>query len=365
MKNKDILQELELYFQWKKQTSRDYNSTLNNYSSFHNLTLHELIIEAEREENTINKVNHRTIKKRLIKYILFLQEEGKKPGTIKTQIAKIKRFYRYYDIDLPYIPPIRAKQKTEKYNELPSKEDIKNILLNVNLHMKAVITFLASSGLRISDLCNLTIHDFQEAVKEYTHSNELPAILYELEHTKMILIPRWVITSKKTDIEYITYTSDESTRLLTKYLQQRLLNNEIHPDDKLFDITISSLTKRFGRINDNLHLGYINGRRFFHAHALRKYFITSLFNDGVEFLTVDFLAGHTLPPLQASYYKANPDSLKKVYCEHMGVLVFLQENKTVKVDDVDFEELEELRRYKLETEKRLDELESLIRRVLE
>lgn len=365
--NKQLLDEMDLYFQWQPKTRHDYNLVINAYCKYHQMTMQELLTEAETDEEKIGKVNKRRIKKRLLNYILHLKQQNKKDSTIKAYLNKIRKVYKYYDIDLPSLPTVSSKQRQESYAELPSHEDIKNALLNTNLLNKAIITFLASTGMRISDLCNIKVKDFKEAVQSYTSCSRLTDILHELEKKEDLIIPTWDITSIKTHVRYTTYSSDESTRLIIQYLKQRILDEEIQDNAPLFNLKKRAVAARLQRLNDELGLGYVGGRRFFHAHALRKYFTTTLYNEGVDFLCVDFLVGHTLKPIQASYYKANPDYLKKVYVEHIACFTFLNTVEVVSdgISDAELEELRELRAYKEETDKRLEQLEGLIKSILE
>lgn len=364
--NKQILQELNLYFQWKPNTYKSYRLIINAYCKYHQLDMYELIQEAEEDEENINKVNKRRIKNRMLDYVLYLKQEHRKDSTIKIHLNKIGKVYKYYDIDLPHLPKLPSRQKYETYTEIPTKEDIKNILLNTTLQNKMMITFLASSGMRVGDACNLTIGEFKQAVRAYTTHSLLVDTLSELEKNTDLILPKWGINSQKTGVKYITFNSDESTRLIIQYLKQRLLEEDVTDDMLLFGVKVKAITTRFQRINDELAYQDVNGRRFFHAHVLRKYFTTTLYNEGVDFLCVDFLVGHTLKPIQASYYKANPDYLQQIYKDHLSCFTFLSTVEVVKhtLNDMELEELQELRKYKLETDKRLEALELLVKSTL-
>jgi len=365
--NQKIIDQLQLYYNWAENTKKTYIIHLNKYSKIHNMTLQELIQEAEQDEETINKVNKRKIKERLMQYILHEKQNNIKITSIKQAISHIKKMYKHYDIDIPTLPPLPADITSETFDELPTKKQITDILIHTNLKQKTIITFLASTGLRRSDACNLTIKNFKEAIKEYVTSQDIINIIYEIENKDDLIIPTWKIISQKTKIKHITFNSDESTRLICKLLKQRLLKGPLKDNDSLFGYTPPAVSIMFERLNDELNLGFVGSKRFFHAHVLRKYFTTSLYNDGVDFLFVDFLAGHALPPVRAAYYKANPLELKKVYLEHLDLFTFMSvvSCKEVGLTGDELEELEMLREYKKSTDKRLDELESLVRSILE
>ncbi len=362
--NDNIIKEMIVYYNWRPSTIKSYKITLNTYSKINNMPLKELIKEAEQEEEIIRKVNKRKIKKRIMNYILIRKKENKKESSIKQEVSQIKKMYKHYDIDLPDLPRLKKTNKYETYKQIPTREQIKDILLNTTIKQKAIITFLASSGLRRSDACKLKIKDFMESIQIYTTTNNIINVIYEIENKNEIIIPTWNIISKKTNINHITFSSDESTRIICKYLKQRLINEELNMDSSLFNYKPQTLTIMFQRLNDKLKLGTVNNTRFFHPHVLRKYFATTLYNEGVDFLSVDFLLGHTLTPIQSAYYKANPQKLKELYISNMENLTFLTSTKH-EINDEQLNELEELRLYKLETSKRLDELEGLIKKFLE
>lgn len=366
-KNQTIINQLALYYNWSEITKNNYTTILNKYSKYHNLTLEELINEAEKEEDIIPKTNKRTIKTRLFNYIITQKENKLQDISIKQELSMIKKMYKHYDIEIPRLPPLRPKQSHESFHEIPSREEIYNILLNVNLKQKSIITFMASTGLRRSDVCNLKIKDFIKSLHEYTQSYDLLNIITEIENSTELVIPKWEIHSQKTKVNYITFSSDESTKLICRYLKQRLFNEQITNESSLFDMKPHSVSVMFERINDKFQMGFVGHSRFFHPHVLRKYFTTSLYNDGVDFLFVDFLAGHTLSPIRAAYYKANPEELKRIYIEHLHCLTFMSNVEFVDrgISNVEHEELVELRAYKEETDKRLEALESMIKSFLE
>ena len=68
----------------KKSTKKGYESTLKNYTRYHNQTIEELIQEAQTDEKNKIILKDRKIKKRLLKYRTYLFSSNKSPNAIKT-----------------------------------------------------------------------------------------------------------------------------------------------------------------------------------------------------------------------------------------------------------------------------------------
>lgn len=352
------LQEMKTIYRWSNGTYKLYQLILNQYTIFQGISFNDLIIEAETEEQTIHKPSKRRIKKRLIQYQIHLQEQDKTPNTIKNYLAKIVKVYRYLDIEVPLLPPVR-NNIVETFDDIPTREEIQKAILHSRTKMKAIITFIASSGLRRSDVANLRIGDFFKATRNYHKANNIIEFLLQLEKQE-IVIPEWHITSQKTGIKHITFSSHESTLYIIQMLKERLLSEELELNDLLFDVQPQTISKNFKTINTKLGFGWKQTRRKFHPHALRKYFATTLTSNDMDFLTTEFLLGHTLSSVQQSYYYANPGRLRNKYLRVMCYLSFTMEVSVVDVDSREKRELLELRKYRRSSDERIRRLEELV-----
>lgn len=354
----ETLDEMKLILEWSNSTYTLYKIAVQSYSDYHKQPFESLIKEAEKEETSINKVNKRNIKKRLIQYRLYLQKTASQ-NTVKTYVSKIIKIYKYLDIETPDMPPFKIQNK-ETFEDIPKKSDIKKAILNSRLKMKAIISFIASSGLRVSDVSNLTINDFLQATNDYhDNNNNLFEILQQLTNNEFI-IPTWRIQSKKTKINHITFSSDESTRLIIDMLKDLLMKKEVTLNDKLFRVQSQTITHNFNTVNKNLNYGWKETRRFFHPHSLRKYFATTLISNDISYLDAQFLLGHSLSKVDSSYYYANAEKLKNKYIFVVKHLTFMQDIDYIKLSDADKKELEELKQFKLESMQKINQLEEMI-----
>ena len=345
-------------FQWSKNTYKTYELVVKNYTNFQQVSFTYLITEAEAEEELIHKISKRSIKKRLIRYQLHLQQENRTPNTIRNYMSKILKVYKYLDIETPALPPVK-NYIIETYEDLPTKQEINEAIFYSRLKMKALITFLASSGLRRSDAANLKVGDFFKATKDQHKAHDVLELITQLQKQELV-IPEWHITSKKTNISHITFSSHESSMYILQMLKERLLIKEVVLSDSLFEVSAQGITKNFNKINSKLGLGWKQTRRKFHPHSLRKYFATTLTNNDVDFLTTEFLMGHTLPSVQQSYYYANPERLKRKYVRVMKELTFTMTVNYLDVSSKEKRELEQLRSFKTESEQRILQLEEMV-----
>ena len=325
--NKKIIAEIALDKNLSKNTITSYQSIMKQYCKFHDMYLRDLLDEAYDEEEQGVILKRRKIKERIITYRRYLQKQNNQPQTINTKIAKIKALYKFYDIELPYIPNMIKKQH-ETINDIPSKEDIKYVLENTgNLRFKALILFLISSGNSLNEALNIKVNDFINATGRYHDYDDINNCIKKLDNKKNI-IPTFYMYRKKTNYPYITFCSPEATQAIINYLKNRI-QKEYHIDgeDKLFNIKKITVQSHFRRINDKLDLGYSGQYRYFHAHALRKYFATQLLKAEMDSMTIDFLSGRTISKTRQAYFKADPEKLREKYIQTVNLLTINDEYK--------------------------------------
>lgn len=288
----------------KESTVKGYRSAIGKYTDFQCMGIDDLIGEAVGEENLNIPLKSRKIKYRLMDFRNHLLESDLSSNSIKTYFTKILTFYTHFEIELPQLPQFKIdKPYIASYNDLPTKEHIRQALEISSLDMKAVILFMASSGTAKAETLSLTVQDFIDATAEY-HSDK--NILETLEKRNDI-IPTFYLKRLKTDKYYYTFCSPEATEMIIKYLKTR---NSLKMQDKLFDFTSASLTNKFRQINDSLNWGFKGQYRFFRSHTLRKFHASNI-NLAGEY--VDALQGRSKNRVHEAYIKTNPVKLKEIY----------------------------------------------------
>ena len=346
-------------FKWSDSTYNQYITILTGYMQIQQATFSELLNEAINDENQNIKLQQRKIKQRLMQYILHYQQQGRTNSTIRLYISRICKVYKYYDIEIPTLPPL-TKEIPESYEDIPTHEHIKCAIENSKIKNKAIISLIASSGLSRIEVSKLTIQDFIDATSQYHNENNIFKVIEALKK-KDNIIATWYFTRQKTKIKGYTFSSPESTSFIIAYLQQILRRKLLTNNDKLFGINKEEITASIRRLNNKCGFGLTRKHSFLHPHVLRSFFATTLTNEGCDFLTVEFLLGHRIKDVTASYYKANPEKLKKKYEKYVKYLCFTIELKEVKINDNELLELEELRDYKKSMDKRLRNLEELLK----
>ena len=233
----------------KDSTMKGYYSSLSKYSSFHCCSLSELINEANEDEIDMIPLKNRRIKKRLLDYRNYLLNSDLSQTTIKTYFSKIMTFYKHYEIEIPHLPVVKYEKEYEtNYLDLPTKNHIKQALEVSELPFKALILFMASSGTAKVETLSLTVDDFISACMEYSHSNTLDNILFDLS-LRDDIVPTIYLKRIKTDKYYYTFCSPEASKYIIKYLRQR---KNLKLSDKLFPFSGFLVVTKFQEINDRL-----------------------------------------------------------------------------------------------------------------
>ncbi|GAA5818040.1 MAG: conserved hypothetical protein [Methanobrevibacter sp. CfCl-M3] len=234
----------------KLSTASLYKSALADYCRFQNMTLQELIAEADNEEEKGIREKRRKVKERLEKYRNYKIDNGSSTGTVKKYFEVVKTFYRHHDIVIPYIPTIQLKKDYhEKYEDIPKILHIEKAIKSTdNLKEKAIILFMSSSGTARNETINLKIKDFIKATEDYHNNGSILEVLDELSHSENI-IPLFELVRIKTDYHYYTCCSHQATEMIIKYLKTREKGEDLFLESSLFDINRNALNRFFLKIN--------------------------------------------------------------------------------------------------------------------
>ena len=190
-----------------KATLQHFTYYLGRYVSFHNLKDKETILEYSPDK----------IEDMIKTYIIHLKKRVK-ANSVPSYIKPIKFFLEVNGME----NKIRWKQITKLYpektklsgNSAWQTEDILRMINSTNnLKNKAIIHFLASTGVRVGALTDLRL----------SHITDMP------DKCKMVLVYE---DSKE---EYQTFLTPEATKSLDDYLDERKIQGEyIHDGSPLF-----------------------------------------------------------------------------------------------------------------------------------
>lgn len=343
----EFLQNLNV----RKSTKEIYIKRLKVYCEFTDKTPTQLIEEAEEDEENRIRMKKRRIKKDIMNYMIYLREQNRSPNYITNLIATVKSFYSEYEIELP---KIRCNLKQEEQlittQDIITKKQIQQALKYCNTKFKAIILLMMSSGMGSSEIRHLTINDFITSQNiTIKDSFDIDELLEKLDK-KRNEIGTWSIRRFKTNMPYVTFNSPESTAAIIDYLHYRTEHRSPgkhikSTDNFLFEARGNQMSLRgimayFERLNDRCNFGFLGRQRFFRSHGLRKFFASTLKNNGMDTIDAEWLIGHKLHPVTGTYIKPDIYRLKK---EYMDILPHLSLS-SVETITIESEAVKELKK---------------------
>ena len=349
MKDDEIFDNFVKSRNLKKRTKSGYKSTLKQYTMFHQMTLEELLNEAELEEEKGIRWKNRKLKSRLIDFRNWLQNNFLN-GTAKECFGRVLTFYRHHEIEihnLPYFNPKNSNfSEPVTFDKLPDNEIIKHALKISSPVMRAVILFMSSSGCAIADTLSLTIDDFINATKDYHGKTDVYEVL-EILKKRDDVVPTFRLRRQKNKKFYYTFCTPEATKEIVSYLLSR--NKKLTGDDKLFKISHCWALSRFAEINDMMNLGFVGKHRRFRSHMLRKFHASYLKNSGMSKDDINILQGKSRNNTDESYFFDDPRILRERYIEHMDAISINLDVNNLDIKSPEYIDLEN-KNYRLEEE---------------
>ena len=264
--------------------------------SEHSRSTYTYLVKLFREYHDIKsfdailEIDHKEIQKLVETYVIHIKKSIN-PNTVPTYINPIKTFLEINDIDLDWRKIKRLYPNKIKRSGASAYQttDVQKMLdVTPQIRSKAIIHFLASTGVRVGAIPELKIK----------HLRDMP------NDCKMILI-----YENSTD-EYNTFLTPEASLALELYMNERKSHGEtINEDSPLFrqryllgELTaipiskkaIQSIIKRSGH-NASIRGQKTNGRYSEQlVHGFRKRFNTILkLNNEVNDNAIEKMMGHT------------------------------------------------------------------------
>ena len=366
MDNEEILDDFVKARNLKPITKKAYRSSIKMYTEFNNMTLEELLDEADQEEEQRIRQKKRKIKKRLINFRAFLVENYMK-NYVKSTFSRIISIYKHYEIEIPNLPALSQKNFNQptpiSFKDLPDNEILAVAYEISQPVMRAVILFMSSSGCARKETLSLTIQSFIDATSKYHNSNDIYEVLDELKDQEDI-IPTFKLKRSKTDKWYYTFCTPEATTEIIKYLLQ--IDKPLTPDTKLFQIHPSTLTTKFINLNTMMQLGKKGTYNRLRAHMLRKFHASSLKNAGMDKYDINSMQGKGLNSTDEAYFLDDPDILREKYIQHMSVLSVNIDINNIDIESPEFKELKKMYEEKeAEVDIMKDRMDSFEKRLLE
>lgn len=335
-----LLEEIHLAKNHSTSTRNVYLVGAEKYCTYFEMTLQELLLEAEKEEDAQIKWKHRTLKRRLIEYRHFLMENYLR-NTVDIYFRVVLSIYNYFEIEIGKLPGVDHRSFNNPtpitFKDLPDKDVIRAALEIANPVMKAIILFMSSSGCARTETLNLTVQDYIDSVQEYIESDNLKEIIEKTNEIEDI-IPTFNILRVKTKKYYTTYCSPEAVHAINNHLLSR---SNITPESPLFKMHPMYLMHKFKEINEELSLGKVGKYHRFRSHMLRKFHASALYNDGMSIDKVNDLQGKSKTLTDQSYFMVNPEDLKQEYINHLPALMMTVDVEKLSIKSPEYHKLEQ------------------------
>lgn len=267
---------------YSENTIKAYNNDLKKFKNF-------------VKSKTINNIDENNIKD----YLKYLNKQNNDTKTISHNISTLRSFYKFLLIEK------RVNKNPMEYIELPktkktlpktlSIEEIDK-LLDINLtdafsfRNKAMLELMYSSGLRVSELVNVSIHDIDT-------SNCIIRIMGKGSKERIVPLGDYAI-------RYI--------ELYIKEYREKLIKRELN--DYLF---LNNHGKKMTRQGFFKILKAIakekNIKTEFSPHTLRHSFATHLLNGGADLRSIQEMLGHSDISTTQIYTHVSKEKLKENY----------------------------------------------------
>ncbi len=324
--------------QVKKSSIDKYTQDLTYYTISTNQSLTDLIDEARLEQKTIEEDEERQVYNHLEEFKEYLENDREMSDyTIMNCIKTVKTFYNRFKIDTSEFE-FTAYPETFYVNvdDLPGQVDIQLILTDANKKYRALITFLASTGMNISDALRLTVNDFLEAYNYKRPMDEHITFDNYLSRFERGSILTWRSTKRsqtrqKTGRPWATFSSPESSKLILDYLRSdppESANSPLFQNDIHIDRPLSYGSARKYMIYLNEKAGFKDKRlgsyHFITLKSLRTYFATVLENAKIQEKFIRMMMGHSQGRIRQSYHKLNIALLKEEYIKAIDYLTFIE-----------------------------------------
>lgn len=300
-----------------------YQTVFNKYRDFHKLSLSKLLDEAIEEQEKNVSTNKLSIYNRILLFRESLVERYN-VNTINSSISKIKTFYHYNRVNIPFIPPLNAKsvKKHEciSFGDLLTKDEIIKALDVADDDLVMWVMVMISSGCSRAEAKSMTNQTFFEGTHEYHKKDDFAEALKYLSRKDNVVCTCKLIRLK-TDKPYYTFLTPECVQKIAKI---KLKRGDFDLESPLLNYSVNYVNAKCKFLNDALNFGYAGGFSRFRPHMFRKFNATSLYqgslthNYKLNMDEVDCLHGRGKNQTRQAYFKDNPDFLKLEYVKAMN-----------------------------------------------
>ena len=246
-------------------TADVYLRRLGSFCDHHKITPKNLVKMDQKERFDL-----------LLDFVSMMEKKGHAGSYIQSTLKAVKSWLAHNRIELKGKIKVKGTQDTPTLRDerVPTRKELKKILLSGDKKARVASVLVAHSGLRIKTLGN---YEGQDGLR----IRDIPEMKVEGDSVDFDQIPALVIVRKelsKAGHKYFTFLSEEGCEYLRDYLEERMREGEeLSPDSPL--ITPKLKMKPFIRavnVGDIIR-GAIRRTGFsWRPYVLRSYFDTQL-----------------------------------------------------------------------------------------
>jgi len=275
---------------------RKYNIVFREIYELIGKTPTQLIAEAKKEEQPFNDedgnpqildLSERKVNSYQFLYDNFLESKGNSEVVKKHKIVYFRALFKEYDIKIPKMIRYDTLISRTRLRDIPSWDDVRRSLdFCESNRNKALVSLLATSGMREGDIVSLTIQDFLEATSIYNHGSDLDELL---SRNPFEIVPCYDFFPEKTRRDgnlCITFNTGECSYFIFEHIKDRIEEGySVEMESPLFRsngrisefLTADWLRRILQSLNVSLKLGKDKNGLYgkFRGHNLRKLFSTT------------------------------------------------------------------------------------------
>ncbi len=222
---------------------------------------------------------------------------NKTPGSIRRIISNLKIYFEFLIeqkiLSINFFSDISSPKSEKKLPSIATTEEIDKMISLIDISTdlgkrdQAIIEFIYSAGLRVSEVNNLNINDVDTKINQA------------------------VIFGKGSKYRSVVF-SDSTSNILKKYLNIRKDQNGkeqgfflSNSGNRLSIRSIQHLIKKY------INLAGLNPK--YHTHTLRHSFATHLLDGGADLRVVQELLGHTSAKTTEIYTQISVEKSRDIY----------------------------------------------------
>ena len=283
-----FLDSLWLEKNLSQNTLESYKNDLNKFRNF-----------LEKNNKSVLKADHFLI----LSFLSFLLDKGFSSKTVSRNISSLKSFFKYLisvehikinpmlNIDAPksglFLPTTLTVEETQQILDAP------NELRPIEMRDKAMLYTLYATGMRISDLISLNMHNV-----DLTRGSV--QVIGKGGKERLIPLTNDAITMIK---KYLTNARDK--------LSKGKDHNNIFVSTHGKQISRHSFWHRI-----KTYLKKVDVKKEVHPHTLRHAFATHMLNNGADLRSVQLLLGHSDLATTQIYTHVAQAEVKNLHKKH-------------------------------------------------